>query len=339
MSFPYNIEFVEDKLNEKLLKDFHGERTGFVQVGEKRWFFPSRFKQYAECLYSFEARPDDIWVATFPRSGTTWTQEMVWLICNGLNFAAAESVPLTQRFPFLEFNLFVHDELKACFLKENEDDEEKARFIEQISQPATAMLSEMQSTRFIKTHLPISLLPPSVFQQNAKLIYVARNPSDVAVSYYHLNRLYRTQGYVGNFETFYDYFEKDLTPWSPYWSHIKEGWAVKDRPNVLFMYYEDMKRNLPDTIRKTATFLGKTLTDEQIETMCTHLDIRNFRNNKSVTCEELKNVGILNSGEQGFVRNGQVRGNAEEMTEQIKQRLSEWTERNLRDTEIKFPEC
>uniref|UniRef100_A0A182MVP2 Sulfotransferase domain-containing protein n=1 Tax=Anopheles culicifacies TaxID=139723 RepID=A0A182MVP2_9DIPT len=107
----------------------------------------------------------------------------------------------------------------------------------------------------------------------------------------------------------------------------------------MFMYYEDMKRNLPATIRKTAEFLGKSITDEQIDTMCTHLDIRNFRNNKSVTCEELKTVGILNSGEQGFVRNGQVRGDAEEMTKDIKRRIGEWTERHLQGTDIKFPDC
>uniref|UniRef100_A0A182YS16 Sulfotransferase domain-containing protein n=3 Tax=Anopheles stephensi TaxID=30069 RepID=A0A182YS16_ANOST len=339
MSFPYSIDFVEPEQNEQLLKDFHGERTGFVQVGEKRWFFPSRFKQYAEYLYSFEAREDDTWIVTYPRSGTTWSQEMVWLICNELDFDTAKSIPLTQRFPFFEFHLFVHDEVKAEFLKENEHDEESVKFIEQLSQPVGVKLSEMQTPRYIKTHLPISLLPPSVFEKKAKIIYVARNPSDVVVSYYHLNRLYRTQGYVGDFETFYNYFERDLTPWSPYWAHIKEGWAEKDRENVLFMYYEDMKRNLPDTIRKTASFLGKAFTDEQIETMCTHLDIRNFRHNKSVTCEELKTVGILNGGEQGFVRNGQVRGNAEEMTEDIRRRINEWTERNLDGTDIKFPDC
>lgn len=41
-------------------------------------------------------------IATYPRSGTTWTQEMVWLICNNLDFDAARSEPLTKRFPFFE---------------------------------------------------------------------------------------------------------------------------------------------------------------------------------------------------------------------------------------------
>uniref|UniRef100_A0AAG5DK51 Sulfotransferase domain-containing protein n=1 Tax=Anopheles atroparvus TaxID=41427 RepID=A0AAG5DK51_ANOAO len=338
MTFPYSINFVEERLNAQLLKDFHGERTGFVQVGDKRWFFPSRFKQYAETMYSFEARSDDTWVVTFPRSGTTWAQEMVWLTCNDVDFARAKSEPLTQRFSFFEFNLFVHDEVKADLLKENEGNEEGMRFIEQLSHPASSQLAQMQTPRFIKSHLPMSLLPPSVFEKKAKIIYVARNPSDVVVSWYHLNRLYRTQGYVGDFETFYDYFERDLTPWSPYWSHIKEGWEARGRENVLFMFYEDMKRNLPETIRKTAAFLNRTVTEEQLDAMCTHLDIKNFRNNGAVTCEELRAVGVLNNGEQQFVRNGQVGGNAEELTESIQRRISEWTERNLQDTDLRFPE-
>ncbi|XP_049535393.1 luciferin sulfotransferase [Anopheles darlingi] len=339
MSFPYDINYVEPKVNEQLLNDFHGERSGFVQVGKTRWFFPSRFKQFGASLHSFEARADDTWVVTYPRSGTTWTQEMVWLICNNLDFISANKIPLTQRFPFFEFHLFMHDEVKAEFLEENQHDQEKCKFIEKLSQPVHNELDKMNQPRFIKTHLPTSLLPPSIFKNNSKIIYVARNPSDVVVSYYHLNRLYRTQGYEGDFQKFYDYFEKDLTPWSPYWDHVKEGWAMKDKPNVLFMFYEDMKRNLPETIRRTAAFLNRTLSDEQVTLLCNHLDIKNFRHNKSVTCEELKHLGILKEGEQAFVRKGQVNGNTEELTDTIRHRIKEWSERNLIGTDLRFPDC
>lgn len=44
-----------------------------------------------------------------------------------------------------------------------------------------------------------------------KIIYVARNPKDVAVSWYHLNTAIKTQGYHGDFATFWDYFENDLS--------------------------------------------------------------------------------------------------------------------------------
>lgn len=69
----------------------------------------------------------------------------------------------------------------------------------------------MESPRFIKTHFPFQLLPPSVMEQNCKVIYVARNPLDVAVSYYHQNRLLRTQGFQRDFKTYWNYFEKGLS--------------------------------------------------------------------------------------------------------------------------------
>jgi hypothetical protein len=43
-----------------------------------------------------------------------------------------------------------------------------------------------------------------------QVVYVARNPKDVAVSFYHLNRLIRTQGYLGDFPRYWDYFENNL---------------------------------------------------------------------------------------------------------------------------------
>ena len=101
--FPYNIQWVDEETTKELLQDFHGEKTGFVQVGqEDKWFFPSKYLQAAQHYWDFESRPDDVWVATFPRSGTTWTQELVWMIANDLDYEGSQRTPLTQRVPFFE---------------------------------------------------------------------------------------------------------------------------------------------------------------------------------------------------------------------------------------------
>ena len=43
-------------------------------------------------VLDFQWRPSDVVVGSGPKAGTTWTQEMVWLIANDLNYAGAKKV-------------------------------------------------------------------------------------------------------------------------------------------------------------------------------------------------------------------------------------------------------
>ncbi|XP_059622304.1 luciferin sulfotransferase isoform X2 [Phlebotomus argentipes] len=335
--FPFAIKEIDPDINQQLLRDFRGEKTGFVQVGEEKWFFPSQYSEMAQHFYNFQARQDDIWVATFPRSGTTWTQELVWMIANDLDYVAAQREPLTKRFPFFEFAMFLHPETKAELMQLNVDSPQRQAFVEEISVPAYKFLPHITGRRFIKTHFPFSLMPPSVLSSGAKIVYVARNPRDVLVSFYHLNRLYRSQGYIGDFATYCEYFEENLAPWMPYWSHIREGWENRNHPNVLFMFYEDMNRDLAATIRHVADFLGKSLTDAQVERLRQYLSIEEFRKNDAVNCTELKSIHLLNSGEQGFVRRGKSDGWSEEYTPELRERVTKWILKHSKELPFKFP--
>jgi ssDNA-binding Zn-finger/Zn-ribbon topoisomerase 1 len=58
--------------------------------------------QFAERVKKMKVHQDDVWVVTFPKCGTTWTQEMVWLVNNDLNYEKALKLNLNDRFPFLE---------------------------------------------------------------------------------------------------------------------------------------------------------------------------------------------------------------------------------------------
>jgi hypothetical protein len=68
---------------------------------------------------------------------------------------------------------------------------------------------KMERPRHFKTHLPFSLLPPNL-EYKCKVVYVARNPKDVAVSYYHLSKFIMLHDFNGRFDKFWEYFEKDL---------------------------------------------------------------------------------------------------------------------------------
>ncbi len=61
-----------------------------------------RYEQYAERLKNFKVRKDDIWLISYPKSGTTWSQEMVWLLGSNLNYDKAKEIKQYLRFPFIE---------------------------------------------------------------------------------------------------------------------------------------------------------------------------------------------------------------------------------------------
>ena len=55
-----------------------------------------------ERIKNMEIFEDDVWVVSYMKSGTTWTQEMTWLIANDLDYKAAGRIRIDKRFPFLE---------------------------------------------------------------------------------------------------------------------------------------------------------------------------------------------------------------------------------------------
>lgn len=62
-----------------------------------------RYYKYADRIRRFRVRDDDVWIISYPKCGTTWTQEMVWLLGNELDYATGAKVDLSDRSPFLEY--------------------------------------------------------------------------------------------------------------------------------------------------------------------------------------------------------------------------------------------
>ncbi|XP_061713630.1 luciferin sulfotransferase-like isoform X3 [Cydia pomonella] len=200
---------------------------------------------------------------------TTWTQELVWLLMNDLDFDTALKIPLNSRYITLERN-------HVRYQKEVNLDSLDPILVHECSKQLLSYdaINNAPSPRFFKTHIAFSLLPLNLLD-SAKVLYVARDPRDVAVSLFHHQKL--TWFYPGDFKSFWNLFINDLVVRSPYLTHLKEAWALRQHPNMLFIFYEDMKEDLSSSIKRISDFLGKKVTDEQIAILCEHLDIENFR--------------------------------------------------------------
>jgi hypothetical protein len=135
--------------------------------------------------------------------------------------------------------------------------------------PGLEAIDSYKSPRLIKSHLPLQLLPPSVLQTpTVKIIYVTRNPRDVAVSLFHfmgiLSEVHMSEEF--GFNNFVEDFLSDCLPYSPYLSHVasyvKAAEADPGHYKFLILRYEDLKADLKREVQRISVFLAGTLIDD-----------------------------------------------------------------------------
>ncbi|XP_037085788.1 sulfotransferase 1C4-like isoform X2 [Pollicipes pollicipes] len=317
--------------NKKVAKDFgQGFPKGFVKVNH--WDFALMGHVTEEMLaqaYNQPVQKGDVWVVTLPKCGTTWTQEMVWLLANDVDFEGAKS-PLHERFHFLEFAM-LHDpdHVNRLVAKAKE-------LMPQLPFDVSSLTTmQLGHRRFVKTHLPLSLTPPDLLSK-AKVVYVARNPKDMLVSYFNHLKLLKMQGFDSDLETLFEYFIKGQALEVPFFPHVLEAWNLRHHPNMCFLFFEDMKRDLKGSVSKVATFLGKTLSEQQLDDLAHHLHFDNFKKNPFVNNEVLKIIPGFADPERSFVRKGKTGDWKNHFTPEMGRRMDAWIAENLRGTDLTF---
>lgn len=144
------------------------------------------------------------------------------------------------------------------------------------------------------------------------------------MSWYHHH--VNLHGYQGAKEDFIEAFAKDSVPYSPINEHIIDFWNIRDEPNILFLFFEDMKRNLDQEVKKAMKFFGKDFSQEEIDKLCQHLSFESIRNNNTVNKDEHIKVLMELGGQKyqpkdgfSFIRKGKIGGYKEELSdEQVK---------------------
>ncbi|XP_077874637.1 amine sulfotransferase-like [Ictidomys tridecemlineatus] len=110
-----------------------------------------------ESADDFEIRDDDVFIITYPKSGTIWTQQILSLIYFEGHRNRTEDIKTMDRAPFFEYNIHNLDFIK------------------------------MPSPRLFTSHLPYYLVPKGLKNKKAKILYIYRNPKDVLVSFFHFS--------------------------------------------------------------------------------------------------------------------------------------------------------
>ncbi len=236
----------------------------------------------------FTFRADDIVIATYAKSGTTWLQQIV----SQLIFKGQEGLEVADMSPWLDLRVPAKE----------------------VKLPA---VEAMQHRRFIKTHLPVDAL---VFSPKAKYIYIGRDGRDVVWSMYnhHANAnefwyqaLNETPGRVGPpiekpvdsiVSYYHDWLEKDGFPFWSFWENIKSWWEIRQLPNVLLLHYGKLKEDMAGEIQKIADFLDITIDPSQWEAILTHcsFDYMKQHASKSVPL----GGAFWDGGSQTFIHKG-----------------------------------
>uniref|UniRef100_A0A8C6Y3N5 Sulfotransferase n=1 Tax=Naja naja TaxID=35670 RepID=A0A8C6Y3N5_NAJNA len=187
-------------------------------------------------IQCFQAKPNDILLCTYPKSGTTWIQEIVDMIQQDGDLQKCQRAPVHYRHPFIEW----------------------ARPFQPLG-TGVDQADRMPSPRTLKTHLPIQLVPKTFWMKNCKFIYVARNPKDCLVSCFHFQRMNKTLPHPGTWEEYLKIFMAGKVAWGSWFNHVKDWWKAKDTYHVLYLFYEDLKKEPKREIQKIAQFIGKQL--------------------------------------------------------------------------------
>ena len=209
----------------------------------------------SEVWNHFKFRPDDIVIATYAKSGTTWTQQ----ILGQLIFNGDAAVDVAHLSPWIDLRIMPPE--------------------------AIAGLEHLPHRRFFKTHLPVDAL---VVSPQAKYIYIGRDGRDMVWSMFnhHANAsqlwydlLNNTPGRVGppierppaTAHAYYrQWLANDGYPFWPFWDNVRSWWAIRDLPNVKLIHFNDLKADLPGSIRSIAQFLDIEIDEKAFPKIVEH---------------------------------------------------------------------
>jgi hypothetical protein len=256
---------------------------------------------------SYEPGPSDLFIVTQMKCGTTWMQQIAYeVLLRGAGDLAGSGTTLYAISPWLEGR-------------------------KSVATRDAPRVGHEHPMRIIKTHFPAQLCP---FRYEARYIYVARHPVSCfasCIDFVHTN--------VGALApapaAFEEWFcSRDLMWWSTWSEHVAGWWhKAQQEPNVLFVHFEDMKRDLPSVVRRVADFLGLTpLDDSEVARIVHKCGFDYMQQHQDVF--EMHPPHILQTNAALFVSGAANRH--QDVPVDVTGRILEWASRGLAANDIRL---
>jgi len=226
---------------------------------------------YKAVCVDFKPRPDDIFIVSYPRSGTTWLQMILYQLATDGDM----NIPhISRRIPFFE-NTIVF---------------------------SPRAFDDLPSPRMFKSHLSYGWIPKGPY----KYIYIARNGKDVLVSNYHHERFGRA--YTGTLSQFTDRFLQGRVQQGSWFKHVAEWYSHRNDKNVLFLTYEELSSDLEASVKKIIEFCGFQVAPDRLPSIlnrCSFSFMKQHESKFSPAAEMELQRGI---NREAFIRKGKVGG-------------------------------
>ena len=227
---------------------------------------------------------DDLFLVSYPRSGNTWLR---FLLANALR--SDETVTFGTM----------------------------ARLVPDVYDEPDAVLRGLPRPRVLKSHEPYDPRYPSV-------LYLVRNPLDVAASYYHYLIKMRVLEEGFDLGRFVEAFvEGSLDGFGPWDEHVA-GWldAREGDERFVWMRYEDLLDDASAAVREMLRLLGVARDEEQVRAAVARSSAEELRRLERETASELPTFRGSRL-DKPFIRAARVGAGAEELPPELRARIVE----------------
>jgi hypothetical protein len=276
--------------------------------GWAQWVGRSMTRFLGQFPADYVPEPDDVLICSYFKSGTNWTMQMALQVAFR---GQAEYDHIHDLIPWPDVPPRAHYAVPL-------DDEGPRRV-------------SPTGRRIVKTHLALGAVP---YSPVARYICVVRDPKDVFVSSYHFSRKTFLGPLMPRVADWLDAYLSPSTPIGSWAEHVASYWAVRDKPNVLFLTYESMRGDLPGTVDKIAAFMGVTLSADERAAV---IERSTFDHMKKIGDKFDPPMSPWGSSRGAMMRRGQRGGSSELLSAADQQRIDDYWRAELRRLNCDFP--